>query len=191
VNGKLPYGKTVVVYYIDKERNFALVNGRLMGLQWICLDDGVQQLYPNAFTDKLNKDTLPILEGFQVNVDTLDVKEFPHEWSNNVRQLKRGDIIQIFGSFQDYFLIDNEKKEFVKIEDLIATKPLSVIKKVKVITYEGAMCRPLPCVSIPNNGIVGCGKELSVWKEYDDFYMVQAINKSIQFTHKSNCEDIV
>lgn len=188
-NGTVPYNKTCVVYW--DSQGYYLVNGNNANLQFINNNNQLEDVYPNAFTNKLNVNSEPLLVDFQVNVDRTNIKEFPHEWSKTVGNLKKGELVQVYAKCHDYYLISSTEKKFIKIEDLVATKPLSIIKKVKCVAYEGSYARENPTTEIKNNGIIPCNKELLVYKEIGDWYLLNGSNANLQWALKDDFIDLV
>ncbi|URZ17254.1 lysozyme [Clostridium felsineum] len=187
-NGTVPYTGTCPVYC--DVNGYYLVNGRNDGLQWMNNNKQLQDIYPNAFTNKLNEKSEPLLQDFAVDVDSVNIKEFPHEAGNTVGTLTKGDLVQVYAKEDAYYLISNTEKKFVPISSLVATKPLSVIKQIRAVAYEGTYCRENPCSAIPTNGIVPAGKVISLYKVIGNWGLVNGANAHLQWIDMDDVEDI-
>lgn len=146
---------------------------------------------PNNFCKTVNKNSKPILDDFLTIKEHILCKSLP---DNN--SATNGDLVtlnrpvHIYGKCGIWYLVNNINPQYVAIEWFKASNPLKVIKQVKVINANGGYCRENPSPVDVFNGIVPTGKTLNVYKELNNFYLVNGENEHLQWIDKDDCVDL-
>ena len=137
---------------------------------------------PNNFCKAINENSKPILDDFLTIKEHVLCKELPDNNSHT-----NGDLVtinrpvHIYGKDGIWFQVNNKNPQYVAIEWFKASNSCKVIKQVRVINADGAYCKENPSVLDKTNGIVPYNKILNVYKQVDNWYLVNGVNLHLQW----------
>lgn len=146
---------------------------------------------PNNFCKYVDSRYTPILDNFVTSTDNVICKDIPdNNGKTNGTIVKAGTPINIYAKCGEWYRVNNTIPQYIAIEFTKAKAPLNIIKRVRVNALEGARCYENPSKADPNNGVVPQWKELNVYKQIGNFYLVNGENQHLQWIDKDDCVDI-